>query len=60
MEKYYKSKRRSVAEIAIKNIRDSKLKELEQVKEALATKHNRRKLLVPVLDCLQIAYVEFC
>lgn len=60
MNKYYSSKQRSIGKIAIENIRESKLKELEQEKEAMSVKHSRRKLLVPVLDCLQIAYVEFC
>jgi len=59
MLKYYQDKKKSVETIAIDNIRNSKLKEVEKEKDAMQVDLARRKQLVPYLDCLQIAYVEF-
>ena len=59
MEKYYNDKERAVRGIAIDNIRESKLVELEQERKNAQKMHALKKQLLPSLDCLQIAYVEF-
>ena len=59
MEKYYSDKERSIHGIAIENIRKSKLAELERERKNMEINYSRKKLLLPSLDCLQIAYVEF-
>ncbi len=59
MNKYYLEKERSVQAIKIENIRESKLVELNKEREAMKADLKRRKQLVPYLECLQIAYVEF-
>ena len=59
MKKYYNDKDRSVRGIAIDNIRESKLAELEKERKDLEKKYARKMQLLPSLECLQIAYVEF-
>jgi len=59
MNKYYQDKERSVQAIKIDNIRESKLLEVSKERETMKADLTRRKQLVPYLECLQIAYVEF-
>ncbi len=56
---FFTDKQKSVQAIAIENIRDSKLKELKDEKRLMKEDLNRRKQMVPSLECIQIAYVEF-
>ncbi len=59
MEKYYQDRQISINDIGIDNIRESKLAELKNEQKVVEEELTRRKLLVPYLDCLQIAYMEF-
>ncbi len=59
LEKFYTDKETLVRRIAVDNIREAKLKELEQDRQAGRRELAQRQKFVPSLDLLQAAYVEF-
>jgi len=59
MKRYFLDKESSIRRIAVTNIRDSKLRELEHDKKRQEDELMQRRQLVPGLHCNQIAYVEF-
>ncbi len=59
MIKYFKEKENSINKIAVENIRNGKLKELQVDRENKYTELQNKKILVPSLDLKQISYVEF-
>ncbi len=58
-EKYYEDKKESIRRVVIDNIREARMKELEKEKHEKLNELDRRRLLIPSLVLLQIAYVEF-
>lgn len=60
MQKYYADKEESIKRrVVVDNIREAKLRELEQGRAEKRRELERRRLLLPALERLQIAYVEF-
>lgn len=59
MKKYYADREKSIMRVAVDNIREAKLRELERDRREKQQELNRRCQLVPSLRRLQIAYVEF-
>jgi SNF2 family DNA or RNA helicase len=59
MKKYFHDKKESIQRIAIDNIRNSKLKELETDIIRSHDELQQKKNIVPSIECRQIAYVEF-
>jgi ElaB/YqjD/DUF883 family membrane-anchored ribosome-binding protein len=59
LEKYFQDKADSLTKIAIDNIREAKLKEIEKNKILKLQELSRSKQILPSLSCEQIAYVEF-
>lgn len=59
MAGYYRDKEMAIGRIAVDNIRQSKLRELERERREQARWARRRRQPVPSLNCEQIAYVEF-
>jgi hypothetical protein len=56
---YFIDKITSIRRIAVSNIRDSKMKELEHDKQNQEREMIQRRLLIPSIVNKQIAYVEF-
>jgi len=59
MQKYYADKEESIWRVAVDNIREAKIRELEQDRREKRLELDRRCRLIPSLERLQIAYVEF-
>lgn len=59
MKKYFRDKEESINRIAVENIKQAKIRELNRDIENNRTELQQRKMLVPSLKCEQIAYVEF-
>lgn len=59
MKKYFRDKDESINRIAVENIKQAKIRELNRDIENNRTELQQRKMLVPSLKCEQIAYVEF-
>ena len=59
MEKYYGDKKESIQRVAVDNIREAKIEKLEREWRDKLHDLERRRLLAPSLEFLQIAYVEF-
>jgi superfamily II DNA or RNA helicase len=59
MQKYYADKEESIRRVAVDNIQEAKLRELEQDRWEKRRELDRRRRLAPSLERLQIAYVEF-
>ncbi len=60
LETYYRDKESAFNRIAVENIRTAKFKELANDKQDKQKELKQRRQLVPAMNCLQIAYVEFC
>lgn len=58
-KQYFLDKASSVRRIAVTNIRDSKMKELEHDRKRQEDEMMQRRLLVPQLQKIQVSYVEF-
>lgn len=56
---YYKAQEKAVMRIAVDNIRQARMKELENEKEEFRLQSRKRRQMIPSLSCEQIAYVEF-
>ena len=59
MQKYYADKEESIRWVGVDNIREAKLRELEQERREKRRELDWRRRLVPFLERLQITYVEF-
>lgn len=59
MKKYFRDKEESINRIAVENIKQAKLRELNRDIENNRAELQQRKMLVPSFKCEQIAYVEF-
>lgn len=59
MKKYFRDKEESINRIAVENIKQAKIRELNRDIENNRAEFQQRKMLVPSLKCEQIAYVEF-
>jgi len=58
-KQYFVDKTSSIRRIAVSNIRDSKMKELEHGRKRQEDDMKQRRLLVPSLQKMQVSYVEF-
>lgn len=59
MQKYYTDKEESIRRVGVDNIREAKLRELEQDRREKRQELDRRRRLAPSLERLQITCVEF-
>jgi len=56
---YYRFKRNSIDEIAITNIRESKLKTIAEEKDSQLVNLEKQKNIVPKMQLCQVSFVEF-
>jgi len=56
---YYKAREQALLRIAVDNIRNARLQELQEEMRMFQLQSRKRRQLVPALNCEQIAYVEF-
>jgi superfamily II DNA or RNA helicase len=56
---YLQAREKALQRIAVDNIRNARLKELENEMHSFQQESRKRRQLVPSLTCEQIAYVEF-
>ncbi len=56
---YFQAREKALQRIAVDNIRNAKLKELQEEMRIWELQSRKRRQLVPSLNCEQIAYVEF-
>lgn len=56
---YFLAREKALLRIAVNNIRDARLNELQEEMRAFQLQSRRRRQLIPSLNCEQIAYVEF-
>ncbi|NLA27588.1 MAG: hypothetical protein GX878_09365, partial [Firmicutes bacterium] len=59
MQKFYRDKEESIRRVAVDNIRKAKMRGMQKERAEKQRELSRRRLLVPSLERLQIAYVEF-
>ncbi|MDD2585767.1 MAG: hypothetical protein PHO25_03935 [Syntrophomonadaceae bacterium] len=56
---YFKPRQVALMQIAVDNIRNARLRELQNELEAFRNQCQKRRKLIPSLNCEQMAYVEF-
>jgi hypothetical protein len=56
---YFQAREKALQRIAVDNIRNARLKELQEEIRAWDLQSRKRRQLIPSLQCEQIAYVEF-
>jgi len=56
---YFQARESALLRIAVDNIRNAKIKELQEEMRAFQLQSRKRRQLIPSLNCEQIAYVEF-
>ena len=56
---YFQAREKALQRIAVDNIRNARLKELQEGMRIWELRSRKRRQLIPSLNCEQIAYVEF-
>src|SRR5680860_417934 len=56
---YFKARESALARIAVENIRNARMEELNEERDMFLKQSRKRRQLTPSLKCEQIAYVEF-
>jgi len=56
---YFQAREKALQRIAVDNIRNARLKELQEKRRTWELQFRKRRQLIPLLNCEQIAYVEF-
>lgn len=59
MKKYFQDKEESINRIAVDNIRNARIRDLEQDRQKQHEELQQKRAFVPSITCDQIAYVEF-
>jgi len=56
---YFKAREQALLRIAVDNIRNARLQELQEEMRVFQLQSRKRRQLIPALNCEQFAYVEF-